>query len=113
MKKSSWITLTVVIIVLAISIMIIYTRNNPVPGITEDLAKCIGSRSQLYVQTGCFHCVDQEKLFGDYLKYLNSTDCFLTPEKCADISLTPTWVINGQKYIGVQSIENLKVLTGC
>ena len=44
---------------------------------------------------------------------LNVIDCFYEQEKCTNIQYTPTWIINGQKYEGFQSIEKLKELTGC
>lgn len=115
MKKSveKFITALVIIAILGFSIYIIF--NKPASQTSAETVKCIGEKSAIYVQTGCPHCADQEAMFGDNFKYLNSTDCYYKSQTCADagIEAVPTWVINGQKYVGVQSIETLQNLTGC
>ena len=108
MKKESLITLIIVVIVLLLA-TIVLTRGNP--DISEELAKCIGENSELYVRTGCHACEIQEEMFGEDVKYINIIDCFTG--QCPEIRATPTWVIKGQRYIGVQSIETLKTLTDC
>ncbi len=80
---------------------------------SEEIAMCIGENSELYVQLGCNACETQKEMFGDNYKYLNVIDCWSEKEKCSEIQYTPTWIINGEKYTGVQSIEKLKELTGC
>ena len=106
--------LTIVIVVIIIFLIINY-YNKPKQETPEAVAKCIGEKSILYVQIGCSHCKDQEDTFGDNLKYLNIIDCFYEKDKCIEkeITGTPTWIINGEKMEGVQSIEKLKELTGC
>jgi len=115
-SSSIW-TVTIVIIILAFSGYILMKDNNSSSQITEELAKCIGQNSELYVQTGCPACQRQEELFGDNLKYIFLIDCFLVENRqtCIDKSIeaTPTWIIKENKYKGVQSIETLKELTGC
>jgi len=44
---------------------------------------------------------------------LNVVDCFFEGGKCGDLISTPTWIIKGKEYGGVQSFEKLKELTGC
>ena len=79
------------------------------------LVKCIGENSILYAQTGCSACKTQEDLFGENYKYLNNINCKLETQKCIEVNITktPTWIINKEKYSGVQTIERLKELTGC
>ena len=112
MKKNSLITILIIIAVIVLAYFLI---NKPKPETPEELAKCIGERSTLYVQLGCSHCKDQEDMFGDNLKYLKEIDCFYERNKCIEneITGTPTWIIDGEKYEGVQTIEKLKELTGC
>jgi len=112
MKKSLIITIT---IILAVIIFAVIMRSNMGNGTQEQTAICIGKNSVVYIQLGCHACESQEKLFGDTYKYINEVDCFYEREKCSneEIRVTPTWVINEQKYEGVQSIEKLKELTGC
>ena len=52
-------------------------------------------------------------MFGDNLQYLNIIDCFYDRTQCEGITGTPTWIINGEAYKGVQNIDRLKELTGC
>ena len=112
-NKKSWLTFIIIVAIIIISIFIIKNRGGNEVG--DELAKCIASKSELYVQKGCIHCKTQEEMFGSSFKYLKTTDCFYERETCAEkeITATPTWIINQQKIVGVQSIEKLKELTGC
>lgn len=120
MNKEKIITISVVFLVLIAAGGIIYFRNFQSSAIkdlpSEEVAKWIGEHSVLYVLPTCSHCKDQENLFGINVKYLNIVDCsnIENRQKCIDEGIinVPTWVINGQQYIGVQSIEKLKELTG-
>jgi hypothetical protein len=79
----------------------------------EEITKCIGENSVLYTRLGCHFCQVQEEAFGENYQYLTTIDCFYNQEECTGITSTPTWVIKGEKYEGVQSLEKLKELTGC
>ena len=114
MKKDTKTYLFLGIIVIIIIIAIYLSRStNPAP--EEDLAKCIASNSELYVQLGCSACKIQEDIFGESFIYLNVVDCAKTPEICIEkqISKTPTWIIRDKKYEGLKSLELLKEETGC
>jgi hypothetical protein len=112
MKKSLLITLT---IILGVIIFAVIMRNTIHNGVSQNIAECIGQNSILYIQLGCHACENQEKLFGDKYQYINVIDCFYEKDECINVEITktPTWIINGKKYIGIQSIEELKKLTGC
>jgi hypothetical protein len=110
MKKTTWITLTIVVLVIALAIFIL---NKPAPMTDASVAKCIGENSVLYVQLGCHACETQEEMFGGNYDKLNVIDCFFERDKCGGIEATPTWKINGKNIRGVQSIEELQELTGC
>ncbi|MEK6917788.1 MAG: hypothetical protein AABW51_02465 [Nanoarchaeota archaeon] len=111
MKEIHWIALAGILVVVGFGIFIMTRPSTPVT--TEEVAKCIGENSILYVQLGCSHCKVQEDMFGNNSVYLNKIDCFYERDKCADIQGTPTWLVNGQKYEGVQSIEILRNITRC
>jgi len=106
------ITALAVVAVIILAVFLLINRKQETP---EATAKCIGQNSILYVQLGCHACERQENLFIGSYQHLNVVDCFYDGSKCAvaGISATPTWIINGKKYVGMQSVERLKELTGC
>ena len=112
MRKRSVITLIIIFGVILLSFAIL---NKSESNISKETAQCIGENSILYVQLECHACETQEKMFGDNYKHLNIFDCQTDWLICADleIKVTPTWIINSQLYKGVQSIKELKELTGC
>ena len=113
MKKDTKIYLILTVIIILIILGIYFTKENKI--INEKTAKCISENSFLYTKLGCPACEAQEKMFEGNYQYLNKTDCYSEIQKCIDAQITgtPTWIINGEKYPGVQSIEKLKELTGC
>ncbi len=110
--SSTWITVLIVVLILAVAYFALTTQNRDT---SEEIAKCIGERSMLYVQLGCSHCQAQEELFGENVQYLTIVDCFYETEKCQnkEILRTPTWIIDRQKYEDVLSIDKLRELTKC
>ena len=110
MKKRSLVTLGIIFAVIILS-LIILTRSHP--DVSEELAYCIGQNSVLYMQTGCHACEIQEQYFGENVKFLNTINCWIEGEKCLGIKGTPTWIINGEEYLGARSVEELKELTNC
>jgi len=112
MKKSLWWTIIVIVVILILAYFIL-TR--PHPETSADIAKCIGKNLVVYTQIGCHFCEQQKHLFGDNYQYINEIVCNTDPNKCKELGITstPTWIINGTKYAGMQSIEKLQELTGC
>ena len=110
LKKKNIATIAVIIIVIILAIILINSSSN---GVSKETTLCIAGNSTLYIQLGCHACETQEKMFGNNYQYLNTVDCFYDRDKCSDIQYTPTWIINEEKYTGVQTIEELKELTGC
>jgi len=113
MKKDIITYLVLGIIVISIILIILSLKGNGNPD--EELAKCIGENSKLYAQLGCGACEAQEELFGENYQYLNTIDCAYERQECLEkeITGTPTWIINNEKHKGVQTINELKELTGC
>ena len=111
MKKN----LVTIIIVLAIIVFSIWALTKDNANVDEELAKCIGQNSTLYVKTGCSACEAQKDLFGDSIKHLEIINCMTQARECANhgIISVPTWIINNNRHVNVQSIEKLKSLTGC
>jgi len=115
MKKDTQILLALVIVVVVIIAAIMLLKNKNSETLEEKTARCIAAKSIMYSQLGCSHCVDQKKILGNYTSLFNIIECNNNPRNCSDAGITgtPTWVINGQKIEGTQTIEKLKELTGC
>lgn len=96
-----------------IGIIIFLSLFKPEINTEEEVARCIGEKTTLYVQLGCPHCDDQEALFGENIKHIEVIDCFYERESCIGITATPTWVIKGEQHTGKKTIKELKELTGC
>jgi hypothetical protein len=110
MKKRNLITIFIILAIITFSVVTIMNQSNEV---SQQTATCIADNSLIYIQLGCHACEIQEEMFGESYQYLNVIDCWFEKEKCSEITHTPTWIINNQKYTGVQSLEKLKELTGC
>ena len=111
MKKSNKIIALIIIAVIAVILLVSYLKNSS--GITEEDAKCIAGKSLLFVSKTCSHCAQQKQILGKHIKYFSLVDCLEEPEKCNDIKKVPTWIINEEKYEGVQNLNELKKLAGC
>jgi glutaredoxin len=85
------------------------------PGVHDDFAKCLtGNGIAMYGTEWCDHCKDQKALFGSSFRFIDYKDCDYSGEcSIAGIKLYPTWIINGIKYTGTQSLETLSELSGC
>ena len=116
--KSRLITFGIIVGAIIIAGIIIYLQSYFIQDCSEEVAECIGKKATLYVQAGCHYCEIQEDKFGDKLELLNIVDCIENDEniqKCldAEITGTPSWMINGKLHEGVYEIEELKNMTGC
>ena len=114
-KRSKIITAGIIVVVIIIVIVVLYIKSLNFPTPSEEVVKCISSKSTLYMQDGCSHCLKQEKEFGEFYIFLNATDCTKTPEECilVGIRTVPTWIIDGKLIEGVYKIDELKEITGC
>jgi hypothetical protein len=71
--------------------------------------------AKLYGAYWCEHCYKQMYLFGqEAAKEIDRTECDpkgknSNPQRCTDLKITsyPTWMIDGKKYPGSQSLEFL------
>lgn len=113
--KSKFKKILTPLIIFLIIFFSLYVINSNKKQTSQEIAKCIGQRAELYVQLGCPHCILQEQEFGENYKYLNVVDCFYEREKCIEkqISATPTWIISQKRYEGFQSLETVRNITGC
>jgi len=81
-------------------------------GLAEHLSK---SDAKFYGASWCPHCNEQKQLFGSSVKRIPYVECSpggpQAPQaqvcKEKGIQSYPTWIINGQRYTGVQPLDAL------
>ena len=94
------------------------------PGEFDNFVNCLAEKdAKFYGAYWCGHCKTQKELFHDsedLLKeevYIECAEDAINNQrdKCIEAGITayPTWIINGQKYTGTKSINQLSELTGC
>ncbi|MFW6231394.1 MAG: thioredoxin family protein [Nanoarchaeota archaeon] len=85
----------------------------------DALSTCIVENDVTFYGTEwCSHCATQKRMLGDvYSQFKDEfyVDCDAEPEACqaAGIRGYPTWVIEGQQYVGMQELETLMQAAGC
>jgi len=87
-----------------------------VRGLAEHLSK---SDAKFYGASWCPHCQEQKKKFGSSVNRIPYVECSpggpqapsapICKEK--NIQSFPTWIINGQRYTGVQELDQLAQLS--
>jgi hypothetical protein len=78
------------------------------------LGKCLYEKgAEIYVNENCARCEEQENILGDGLKFIKIIDCSKSQEMCANLREIPAIYFNGTFVYGVNSIENLKTISGC
>lgn len=121
MKKRKKELIFLVIIITLITAVIIFINLNKNPEINnpDKIIKCIGENSQLIISPTCSACAHQKKILEEtlenYQEYITLLAYNENPELVQkyEIKYVPTWIINNEKYISVQSIEKLQEITGC
>jgi len=86
-----------------------------------ELAQCLTDKGvKMYGAFWCGACASQKKEFGSAFKEINYIECDergedAQPEVCKleEITVYPTWEINGQKSSEVKSLASLAATAGC
>lgn len=97
-------------------VMLIFTNSCNNKKNYDTLANCLSEKGAvMYGTEWCPHCQEQKARFGESFKFVNYVDCDYQRGECQEAGIRgyPTWVINGGKYPGVQSLEKLAGLSGC
>ena len=107
--------LTIVIVVLIIYNVAILLDVSTIESANDNELQCITENSVMVALKSCGACNKQKEFFGDKIEYLNVIYCEDNKQFCIDgeIVAVPTWIIKNKKYVGLQSIEQLKELSGC
>lgn len=82
----------------------------------DQLAKCMTEKGVImYGADTCSHCIEQKKSFKGSFELINYVECRKNQAECekAEIMSTPTWLINGKKYVGKKSLSELAERSGC
>ena len=91
------------------------------PGKYDEFAKCLTEKSvKMYGAYWCPHCANQKNELGSSFKYIDYVECDPNgqnpqPELCKQNGITgyPTWIYNGEKRSGEQSLLSLGAWAGC
>jgi uncharacterized membrane protein/glutaredoxin len=83
-----------------------------VQGLAEHLSK---TDAKFYGASWCPHCGEQKKKFGSSAKRIPYVECSPGGQQapsapiCKEKNITtyPTWIINGQRYTGIQELDAL------
>lgn len=103
----------IVIVVLVVVVWIVWPSG---PGEYDAFAECLrDSGAVMYGTEWCHVCKDQKELFGKSFDKVNYVDCDRQRDVCLLVGVSgyPTWIIGGESYSGVQSLERLADLSGC
>ena len=113
MKKETKVYLILIVAIIVIVCLIFYIKGNG--EIDEKAIKCIANKSIMYSSRTCSACAAQKQILGNYTSYFSIIDCIAERQNCTDAGINsyPTWFINGKKYEGVQSLEELKKEAEC
>lgn len=83
-------------------------RLKPAP--LDDFAQCLSEKGAImYGATFCQYTHAQKAMFGNSIRFIDSRDFTEDPT----ITITPTWLIDGEYYENVQTFNRLSQLTGC
>jgi hypothetical protein len=121
MKKTTKITL-ILVVVAAVAIVVLLATRPRQPGKYDTLATCLkDSGTVFYGAFWCPHCQNQKKAFGNSAELLPYVECS-TPDGqgqiqiCTDKEIKgyPTWVFkNGSRLSGEVSFGDLASRSGC
>lgn len=108
-KKTKIYFLIFLVIIAGISYYFYWSSQQP--GQFDDFAKCLTEKGAVMYGAieWCKYTKEQVAMFGNSFKYINYKDY----KEIEGIKLTPTWVVNNERYERVQSFEKLSALTGC
>ncbi len=97
-------------------ISVVLTGCSDKPGEYDTFAQCLTENgATMYGTEWCSHCQNQKKAFGKSFQYVDFVDCDFDSDECLrnGVSSYPTWIIDGEKYMGEQPLYRLASLANC
>jgi glutaredoxin len=107
---------SIILILIATTVIIYLTLSDDNFNPESSLASCLTKNGAIfYGSDNCGYCLRQKALFEESFKDIVYVNCQTEKEKCSSAKITayPTWIINGNKLVGLQSLEKLANATGC
>lgn len=119
--------IAVAAVVLAVAgLAFAFTGDSPTGEMTsaelDEFAQCLAdNNATFYGAYWCPHCNRQKAMFGDAMEHVDYVECSPNGKDAPQaeicqrkgISGYPTWIIQGERYSGVQSFEDLAVAADC
>ena len=117
-KKALFSKAGIFAIILGVAVVIAFLiySNAASAGKIDAFSKCLAEKKiVIYGNDWCHFTQGQMHMFGAASKNLNYVVCDKNKELCdqKQITITPTWEINGKMVREVQSLEQLSALSGC
>jgi hypothetical protein len=117
-SKTEKTILTIIFIVLVVGVGAILYRGSGGSSSTDAqvLASCLSDKEiKMFGAEYCGACKYQKEMFGDAFKKVDYTDCVYNEQACRDnnITLYPTWIIEGNQVHGAQPLDKLARISGC
>ena len=119
MKMNSTTTMIGLSLVILGALLFAAVWKNVKPSKYDEFAQCLNDAGFVeYAAHWCSSCAQQESFFGSAKRKLNRIECSSptssTFDLCPDIQSTPTWQKpDGERVVGVQSLETLSEWSGC
>jgi len=115
--KKNHLKIIFIIFLLTCSLLYFTTKEDPYK---SSLAQYITeNNAEMYGAFWCGACAKQKEIFGNSFKHIDYIECDergkdAQPEKCKinNVEAYPTWIINGEKIVGVKTLEDLASLSG-
>ena len=87
----------------------------------DDFAQCLTERGAvMYGSFSCGACQRQKLEFGSAFRYISYVECNPNGKdshtdlcEAGGIEYMPTWIYNGEKHFGYQTLGELAQMTGC
>ena len=85
------------------------------PGRFDSFAECLKEKGAVMygAMSWCQYTQAQRAMFGKSFKYVSYKEYTEFPQAFGKIRKTPTWIIDGKVYEGVQSFDRLSAAAGC
>ncbi|MBI2133847.1 hypothetical protein HYU11_04150 [Candidatus Woesearchaeota archaeon] len=105
-----------VALMILFGIFLIFKSSSANAAKVDEFTKCLATKDVvIYGNEWCKYTGRQKSMFGESFKNLKYVICDEQKALCDEkqITITPTWEINGTMYRQVQTLEAISQLSGC